>query len=105
MAACILSVAAPVAAGLWVVGQAQYLEDYCFTRVEPPEASPPEALSGRPAYWDDPVTVACEFDGFPTIYTTEPAPLLGALLLAGAVLAVALLAFHWAWTEKERPSA
>lgn len=105
LAACITSVAALLAAGLWIVGQAEYLEDYCFTRVEPPEASPPEALSGRPAYWDDPVTVACEFDGFPTVYTIERAPLFGALLLAGAVVAVALIAVHWARTEKDRPSA
>lgn len=105
VAAFITGVAALLAAGLWVVGQAQYLEDYCHTRVDPPEASPPEALSGRPAYWDNPVTVACEFDGFPTIYTTEPAPLFGALLLAGAVVTVALIAFHWARAEKDRPAA
>ena len=105
MAACLTGVAALLAAGLWVVGQAQYLQDYCFTRIEPPETSPPEALSGRPAYWDDPVTVACEFDGFPTIYTTEPAPLVGAILLAVAVVAVALIALHWARSEEDRPSA
>lgn len=99
----IASVAALLAAGLRVVGQAQYLEDYCHTRVEPPDASPPETLSGRPAYWDNPVTVACEFDRYPTIYTTEQAPLFSALLLTGAVIAVALIAFHWARAEKDRP--
>lgn len=102
IAAFITCVAALLAAGLWVIGQAQYVQDYCFTRVEPPITSPPEALSGRPAYWDNPVTVACEFDGFPTIYTTDPAPLFGALLLLGAILAVAVITFDWARAEKQR---
>ena len=84
----------------WLIGQAQYLEDYCHTRVPQPKASPPEALSGRPAYWDDPITVACEFDGFQTVYVTEPGPLGGALALAGMVVAVAFITCRWA-----RPSA
>lgn len=105
MAGFITSAAALMATGLWLVGQAQYLEDYCPTRVDPPEASTPEALSGRPAHWEDPVTVACEFDGFPTIYATEPAPLVGALLLAGAVVAIAFFAFQWARAERRRPPA
>lgn len=96
MAASTTCLAALLAAGLWVFGQAQYVQDYCHTRVHPPLTSPPEALSGRPAYWRDPVTIACEFEGFPTVHTTDPAPLLGALLLAGAVAAVALIAFRWA---------
>jgi hypothetical protein len=100
LAASITGLAALLAAGSWIVGQTQYLEDYCHTRIEPPEASSPEALSGRPAYWDNPITVACEFDGFPTVYTTEPAPLFGALLLAGGVVAVAFIAFNWARPEK-----
>lgn len=100
IAAFLTCVAALLAAGLWAFGQAQYVEDYCHTRVEPPITSPPEALSGRPAYWDNPVTVACEFDGFLTIYTTDPTPSFGALLLTGAVVAVALIAFHWARAEK-----
>lgn len=101
----VTGVVALLAAALWVVGQAHYLEDYCHTRVDPPKASPPEALSGRPAYWDNPVTVACEFDGFPTVYTTEPAPLLGGLFLAGAVVTVALIAFHWARHDQETSAA
>lgn len=102
LASFVTGVAALLAAGFWVVGQGQYLQDYCFTRVEPPQTSPPEALSGRPAYWADPVTVACEFDGFSTVYTTEPAPLLGALLLAAVVIAVAFVTFRWAWAAKGR---
>lgn len=105
LAALITCVAALLAAGLWVLGQAQYVQDYCHTRVEPPTTRPPEALSGRPAYWDNLVTIACAFDGFPTIYTTDPVPLFGALLLTGAVVAVALIAFHWARAEKQGPAA
>lgn len=85
-----------VSALVWLMGQAQYLNDYCTTRASQPITSPPEALSARPAYMDDPITVACEFDGFPTVYVTEPAPLLGALLLTGMVIAVAFIAFSWA---------
>ena len=102
LASFLTGVAALLAAGFWVVGQGQYLQDYCFTRVELPQTSPPEALSGRPAHWADPVTVACEFDGFSTIYTTGPAPLIGALLLAAVVIAVALVTFRWAWAAKGR---
>jgi amino acid transporter len=84
----------------WLIGQAQYINDYCTTRAPQPITTPPEALGGRPAYMDDPITVACEYDGFPTVYVTEPGPLFGALLMMAIVIAVAFGAYRWA-----RPSA
>lgn len=105
LAALVTSVAALLATGLLVFGQAQYVQDYCHTRVEPPATFPPEALSGRPAYWDNPVTVACEFDGFPTIYTTDPGPVVGGLILLGVVLVVTLVAFDWARAGKRKTAA
>lgn len=45
---------------------------------------------------DDPITVACEYDGFPTVYVTEPGPLLGALLMTAIVIAVAFNAYQGA---------
>jgi hypothetical protein len=62
-------------------------------------AIPPEALGGRPAYMDDPITIACEYDGFPTVYVTEPGPLLGALLMMTIVIAVAFGAYRWVRTS------
>jgi TRAP-type C4-dicarboxylate transport system permease small subunit len=50
-----------VSALAWLIGQAQYLNDYCTTRAPLALTSAPEALGGRPAYMDDPITVACEF--------------------------------------------
>lgn len=84
----------------WLIAQAQYINDYCTTRTPQPITSPPEALGGRPAYMHGPMTVACEYDGFPTVYVTEPGPLLGALLMMAIVIAVAFGAYRWA-----RPAA
>ena len=95
-ATVVTGVVALLSALAWLIGQAQYINDYCTTRAPQPTTSPPEALGGRPAYMDDPVTVACEYDGFPTVYVTEPGPLLGALLMTAIVIAVALGAYHWA---------
>ena len=93
--AVLATVAAGIAAvGIWVVAQAAYLEDYCLTRVVTPDVSPPEALGGRPAYWGDPVTIVCELDGHPAVHTTDPGPLVGALLLAAAVCVVAVTSFR-----------
>lgn len=103
VAVLVTVLAALVAAVAWVVGQALYLEDYCLTRVDRPEGSRPEASGGRPAYWRDPVTVACEYDGHGTVLATEPGPLVAALLLAAAVCAVAVTAFTWA--RREDPAA
>lgn len=85
-----------VAAGVWMLGQARYLEDYCLARIEPPSTTAPEALSGRPAYLRDPWTVACEFDGLPTVYTTDPGLLIAAVVLGVIVVVVAAAAFRWA---------
>jgi hypothetical protein len=85
-----------LAAGSWVVGQAQYLEDYCSTRAPEPSAPTPEALDGRPAYLDGAMTVRCEYHDLPTVLVTDPLPLAGALVLAVLVLAVAIQAFRWA---------
>lgn len=86
-----------VSAIAWVVGQAQYINDYCTTRAP----QPPDVRGGRPAYMADPLTVACEFDGHPTVYVAEPAPLLGALLLTAVVVAVGVVAFRWARSSSE----
>lgn len=95
-AAVVTLLTALLAALSWLLGQAQYINDYCTTRAP----QPPEVVGGRPAYMSDPITVACEFDGYPTVYVTEPGPLLGALLLTAIVIAVGFVAIHWA-----RPSA
>jgi hypothetical protein len=97
MASLATMAAALLAAGVWVVGQAQYINDYCATgRVQQPTPANPEALGGRPAYLDGPVTVVCEYDGHPTVTVTDPAPLLGALVLMIVVVAFALLTLRWA---------
>jgi hypothetical protein len=76
--------------------QAQYINDYCTTRAPQPTPANPEALGWRPAYLDGPVTVVCEYDGYPTVTVTDPVPLLGALVLAAGVLAVGIAVFRWA---------
>lgn len=91
-AAAVTLLTALLAALVWLLGQAQYVNDYCTTRAP----QPPNVAGGRPAYMSDPITVACEFDGYPTVYVTEPGPLLGALLLTAIVIAVGLVATHWA---------
>lgn len=86
-----------LAAGLWAVGQAQYTNDYCSTRVPEPESpSSPEAVGGRPAYMDGPVTIRCEYDHFPTVTVIEPLPLIGALVLAALAVGAAVLFVRWA---------
>ncbi len=85
-----------LAAGFWLVSQAQYTEDYCQTRAPQPRSPSPEGLSGRPGYLDGPVTVRCEYDQFPAVEVTDPLPLIGALALALLVLGVAAVAFRWA---------
>ena len=90
-------VCAVVAFGLWVVGQARYLEDYCQTRVDGPAAPPDvEGLSGRPAYLDGPVTIRCEYDQVPDLAVTDPLPLIGALVLIVLVLGVVAVTIQWA---------
>jgi hypothetical protein len=101
VAAMLTIIAGLVAAGIWGVGQAQFLEDYCSTQAPQPKAPSPEALDGRPAYLDGLVTVRCEYDDLPTVVVTEPLPLVGALVLAALVLWVAFAAFRWA----RRPAA
>jgi hypothetical protein len=94
--------AALFAAGVWVVGQAQYINDYCTSdRVAQPTPADPEALGGRPAYLDEPVTVVCEYDGYSTATVTDPAPLLGALVLMVLVVAVAVATLRWARRERD----
>lgn len=86
-----------LAAGLWVVGQAQYTEDYCRTRAPQPEAPPGvEGLSGRPGYLDGPVTIRCEYDQVADVAVVDALPLLGALLLAMLVLAITATSLRWA---------
>jgi hypothetical protein len=85
-----------LAAGLWVVAQAQYLNDYCSNRAPQPKPSAPEALDGRPAHLDGPVTVRCDYDDFPAVVVTDALPLVGALVLAVLVLGVAFLTLRWA---------
>ena len=86
-----------LAAGLWVVGQARYTEDYCHTRAPEP-ATPPgfEGLSGRPGYLDGPVTIRCEYDPVPDIAVTDPLPLVGALLLIFMMFGIVAVTIQWA---------
>lgn len=93
--------AAFCAAVVWVVGQAQYVHDYCTSdRVAQPTPANPEALGGRPAYLDGAVTVVCEYDGYPTVTVTDPAPLIGALVLIAMVVAVAVVMLRWARCDR-----
>lgn len=84
------------AAVLWVLAQAQYINDYCSTRAPQPTSPTPEALDGRPAYMDGPVTVVCEYHELPTVEVTDALPFIGACLLAVVVLAIGVWAFRWA---------
>ncbi len=89
------------AAGVWVVGQAQYVNDYCTSdRVDQPTPANPEALGGRPAYLDGPLTVGCEYDGYSTVTVADPAPLVGALVLIGMVVSVAVVMLRWARRDR-----
>jgi hypothetical protein len=97
----VTTVVALLAAGVWAVGQAQYLNDYCTTRAPQPETATPEGIGGRPAYLDGLTTVRCEYDNLPAVTVTDPMPLLGALLLAACVLAVWVVVFRWV----RRPAA
>jgi hypothetical protein len=98
--------AALLASGFWVVGQAQYLNDYCTTdRVQQPTPTNLEALGGRPAYLDGPVTVVCEYDGYPTVTVTDPAPLLGALVVMSLVVAFAAVTLRWARRGGDTPTS
>jgi hypothetical protein len=85
-----------LAAGFWAVGQAQYLNDYCSTQAPRPKAPTPEALDGRPAYLDSPMTVRCEYHNLPTVVVIEPLPLAGALVLGALVVGIAFVTFRWA---------
>jgi hypothetical protein len=85
-----------LAAGIWVVGQAQYINDDCTTRAPQPNPANPEALGGRPAYLDGPVTIRCEYDQFPAVEVTGPLPLVGAVVLTILVIAGAVVVLQWA---------
>jgi hypothetical protein len=96
VAAAMSAVAALSAAACWAIFQAQYVNDYCTTRVPQPVPANPEALGGRPAYMPNPVTIRCEYDRFPTVDVMDPMPLLGALVMVGVVAVVTTLMFRWA---------
>ena len=103
LVACFATVtAALLASGVWGVGQAQYLNDYCTSdRVRQPTPASPEMLGGRPAYLDGPVTVVCEYDGYPTVTVTDPAPLLGALIVMSLVVVFAVVTLRWARRDRD----
>lgn len=88
--------AALFATGLWVVGQAQYTEDYCHTRAPQLPVADSEGLSGRPGYLDGPVTMRCEYDQVPAVEVTDPLPLVSAVVLLVLVIVVAVVALRWA---------
>lgn len=98
-----------VASGFWIVGQAQYINDYCSsTRAPQPEPTPPfyeRGLDGRPAYMDGPYTVVCEYDERPTVEIFDPTVLIGALFLAAVVIFIGICAFYWAWGPKQPKEA
>ena len=85
-----------LAVGLWVVGQAQYTNDYCRSKAPQPASSAAEGVGGRPGYLDGPLTIRCEYDQGPTMEVTDPLPFFGALVLALLVLAAATVAYRWA---------
>lgn len=92
-----------VAAVFWIVAQAQYTNDYCSRDGVAPEPSPPfheAGLGGRPAYFDGPFTIMCEYDGYPTVEVFVPGPFLGALFLAAVVVGIGVGLFRWAWRPK-----
>lgn len=99
ISAAMTAAAGMFAAAFWAIARAQYVNDYCTTRARQPEPANPEALGGRPAYMPDPVTIRCEYDGFPTVDVFDPLPLLGGLVLAVAVAVLAFLMFRNARTQ------
>lgn len=107
-----------VAAVFWIVGQAQYFNEYCtmHSRNQPepadyPESlngqpAYPESLSGQPAYMDGPITVVCEYDYYPTVREIAPGWFIIALILAAVVVGIGVGTFRWAWRPKppKRPA-
>ncbi len=78
-----------VAFVVWIVGQAQYLEDYCFTRV----TGPPGEYGIRGPYFEGPFTIRCAFSEHPDAIVTDPLPALW--LVAGVVGTVLTLGLIW----------
>ena len=100
-----------VAAVFWIVGQAQYFNEYCTmhsrNQPEPLSSLSPEAgMGGRPAYMDGPITVVCEYDCHPTVREIAPGWFIIALILAAVVVGIGVGTFRWAWRPKpsKRPA-
>ena len=82
----------------WAVGVADYTEDYCTSRTDPPTIGGSlEGTSGRPGYMDGPLTVRCDWDR-PNVTQEifDPRPLAMAVVLAVLVATVAGFLFRWA---------
>lgn len=74
-AALITLVVMLTALGIAVIGQGQYVDDYCITRVPAPKGMTEATGGGRPAYLDNPITIRCDYDHFPSVTVTDLFPL------------------------------
>jgi hypothetical protein len=78
----------------WVLGLAQYRDNYCVTRAPLPAGEPGEV---RTAYLDGPLTIRCEWlDPKATIEIFDPFPLLFGAFMALPVAGVSFVTFRWA---------
>lgn len=76
-------VTALVGFAVWLVLQARYLEDYCFTRAPLPEGAAPEPTGHMPpAYMEDPITVRCEYSAYSDVVIRDGTVLTGAVIIA-----------------------
>ncbi len=86
-----------VAFVVWAVGQAQYLEDYCFTRV----TLPPGEYGIRGPYLEG-FTIRCVFSEHPDAVVADPLPALWLVAaVGGTALALGLIWFTARQLERD----
>jgi len=74
----------------WLLGRAQYLEDYCFTRAPlPPGVT--EGSSVRGPFFDSPISLRCDWAAYPDVVVTDAVPLLGLLFVVLLAVVAALV--------------
>ena len=83
-------VVAAAGAVAWLLGRAQYLEDYCFTRAPlPPGVT--EGSTVRGPFFASPVSLRCDWAAHPDVVVTDAVPLLGLLFVVLLAVVAALV--------------